>query len=238
MQKNQEKEVIGILNNQVDYFFDVINNAKGNHFQKLEKNLFLKVHDVYVLFNPSKEPFEFSNIFRTKIVGDEAHQNLKTVRDELFGEYSSDQLNSGALFFYNTILFGCRAATDSSVNRKWSWLTEAYMFYGLGMNELIKHFHTTDLADKFASLLMLNSRAVLSERGKKAALARLENDPRQKEKELVYECWQQWQKTPNKYKSKAAFARDMLDKCEHLTSTKKIEDWCRQWETQNRNLAS
>ena len=33
----------------------------------------------------------------------------------------------------------------------------------------------------------------------------------------------------DRYKSKAAFARDMLEKCEHLTSTKKIEDWCREW---------
>jgi chromosome segregation ATPase len=59
------------------------------------------------------------------------------------------------------------------------------------------------------------------------------NDIRQKDKALVLTCWQQWQSRPDSYKSKAAFARDMLDKCEHLKSQKKIEDWCREWENQN-----
>lgn len=65
------------------------------------------------------------------------------------------------------------------------------------------------------------------------AIARLARDPRQREKKFVYECWLDWQKQPDKckrYKGKAAFARDMLSKCEHLASQKKIEDWCRNWE--------
>ncbi|WON74236.1 hypothetical protein [Nitrosospira sp. Is2] len=57
-----------------------------------------------------------------------------------------------------------------------------------------------------------------------------DRDPKQKEKKFVFECWQQWQKAPHSYPSKAAFARDMLTKCELLTSQKKIEDWCRDWE--------
>jgi hypothetical protein len=59
---------------------------------------------------------------------------------------------------------------------------------------------------------------------------KLENDPKQDEKKFVFECWQQWQKKPELYGSKAAFARDMLDKCVCLTSQKKIEDWCREWQ--------
>lgn len=67
-----------------------------------------------------------------------------------------------------------------------------------------------------------------------AVTKKLEQDPKQHEKSFVKECWQQWQINPESYKSKAAFARDMLDKCEHLKSTKKIEDWCRQWESERK----
>lgn len=76
-----------------------------------------------------------------------------------------------------------------------------------------------------------------SNQGKKGARAKIERDPKQSEKNLVYECWQKWQKNPDSYRGKAAFARDMLEKCEHLTSQKKIEDWCREWEKATRNHA-
>jgi hypothetical protein len=55
-------------------------------------------------------------------------------------------------------------------------------------------------------------------------------DPRQDEKEFIKECWKDWKIGKTAYKSKADFARDMLEKTEHLKSQKKIEDWCRQWE--------
>ncbi|MEX2524305.1 MAG: hypothetical protein WD750_05050 [Gammaproteobacteria bacterium] len=64
----------------------------------------------------------------------------------------------------------------------------------------------------------------------RAAEARLKHDPKQKEKAFVKDCWLEWQKKPTRYKSKASFARDMLNKCEHLISQRKIEDWCREWE--------
>lgn len=63
----------------------------------------------------------------------------------------------------------------------------------------------------------------------RGATERLKRDPRQKEKQFIFECWENWQQHPASYASKAAFARDMLTKCEHLTSQKKIEDWCREW---------
>lgn len=62
------------------------------------------------------------------------------------------------------------------------------------------------------------------------ALSRLQNDPRQREKQFVKECWREWREHPSRYASKAAFARDMLTKCSHLQSSKKIEDWTRSWE--------
>ncbi len=58
-------------------------------------------------------------------------------------------------------------------------------------------------------------------------------NPKQKEKSFIFDCWQEWQRKPDNYKSKAKFGKDMLAKCEHLTSQKKIEDWCREWEKAN-----
>lgn len=69
--------------------------------------------------------------------------------------------------------------------------------------------------------------------GYRSAMEKLKRDPKQAEKTFVHSCWGKWQKKPERYKGKAAFARDMLDKCEHLTSQKKIEDWCREWEKEN-----
>lgn len=60
--------------------------------------------------------------------------------------------------------------------------------------------------------------------------ARLATDPKQAAKETVHECWIDWQKRPDSYKSKAAFARDMRDKFPNLESQPVIEGWCRTWE--------
>lgn len=72
-------------------------------------------------------------------------------------------------------------------------------------------------------------RLLRKEQARAGGLARLKNDPRQQEKALVYECWQAWQEKPENYPSQAAFARDMLTKCEHLLTARAIEDWCREW---------
>lgn len=65
---------------------------------------------------------------------------------------------------------------------------------------------------------------------KYAATQRWKTDPKSSDKVFVKDCWLEWKKTPARYKSKIAFATDMLDKCEYLTSTKVIEDWCRAWD--------
>lgn len=67
-----------------------------------------------------------------------------------------------------------------------------------------------------------------------AAIEKLKHDPKQRDKAFVRDCWEAWQKNLSNYKGKAAFARDMLSKCEHLESTKKIEDWCRLWEAETK----
>jgi hypothetical protein len=63
-----------------------------------------------------------------------------------------------------------------------------------------------------------------------AAKERHARDPKQAEKKFVFECWLDWRQKPSTYKGKAAFARDMLEKCKALESQKVIEDWCRGWE--------
>lgn len=79
-----------------------------------------------------------------------------------------------------------------------------------------------------------NLQRARSELAMQGATARHRNDPKQAERKFVWECWNAWQVKPDLYKSKAGFGRDMLDKCEHLSSQKKIEDWCRLWESDAR----
>lgn len=95
-----------------------------------------------------------------------------------------------------------------------------------------------DVDSLMTAFYKLQSKAISLDAAKKAlakmgGLAKVATDPKQQDKSLVYSCWQDWQKKLDSYKSKAEFARDMLTKCEHLTSQKKIEDWCREWEKAN-----
>ncbi|MBB5420806.1 hypothetical protein [Paraburkholderia atlantica] len=72
----------------------------------------------------------------------------------------------------------------------------------------------------------------LSRLASSGGFAKAAKDPKQREKAFVKDCWKDWQNDSDRYKGKAEFARDMLSKCEHLTSQKKIEDWCRTWESE------
>lgn len=98
--------------------------------------------------------------------------------------------------------------------------------------------NTLDEFEKFKSLSEMHTELTFSwgrkfqkeNQARENALKRLASDPKQKDKEFVKSCWEAWQENKNNYASKAAFSRDMLEKCEHLTSQKKIEDWCRTWE--------
>lgn len=65
------------------------------------------------------------------------------------------------------------------------------------------------------------------------ALKRWHNHPKILDKIFIKECWFEWQKDKSKYKSKSAFARDMVNKCEHLESEKVIEGYCRDWEKES-----
>lgn len=59
---------------------------------------------------------------------------------------------------------------------------------------------------------------------------RHENDPKAKDKELVYQCWVEWKKEPGRYRSLAEFSRDMIEKAQHLAGDPQvIGRWVRAW---------
>ena len=101
-------------------------------------------------------------------------------------------------------------------------------FYKLSETEQILLKAVSNLEIKMAAYLAKQEQKIQS--ASAGGRARVANDPKQKEKHFVRECWNEWQKHPDRYRSKSAFASDMLSKCEHLSSQKKIEDWCREWE--------
>ena len=74
---------------------------------------------------------------------------------------------------------------------------------------------------------------MVAAKGGKAAAA---NDPRQVAKGFVYECWKAWRADPARYRGKAAFARDMLDKCDTLKSKRRSRTGAESG--RNRNPAS
>jgi hypothetical protein len=76
-----------------------------------------------------------------------------------------------------------------------------------------------------------------SDAARRGGHARRDRDPRTLELLQVNECWNEWQASPSRYKSKSDFARDMLDKYTHLISEKTITDLCRKWEKANRRSA-
>lgn len=70
----------------------------------------------------------------------------------------------------------------------------------------------------------------------KGGKAKRDKSPAAPEIVLIKECWLRWQKDPSIYKSKAAFARDMLDKCDYLVSAEGICKRCREWEKEKQRF--
>jgi len=64
----------------------------------------------------------------------------------------------------------------------------------------------------------------------KGAAAKWARDPRQAEKAMIRAQWETWPARLARKRYKAAFARAMLDQCQHLTDEKTITDWCLKWE--------
>lgn len=88
-------------------------------------------------------------------------------------------------------------------------------------------------ANYWRGVLAVNAGNQLCVQATLGGKARWRDAPKSKEKDFVFDCWKSWQDKPGQYKSQAAFARAMLEKCEHLESQKVIEDWCRAWKKGN-----
>ena len=93
------------------------------------------------------------------------------------------------------------------------------------------------------SLTMANmledEKNAISKKMSEYAKMRLLNDPKQAEKLFVKESWDAWKSNPQQYTYNTTFATAMLDKLrpddpeeegKHLSSVKKITEWCTQWE--------
>ena len=70
------------------------------------------------------------------------------------------------------------------------------------------------------------SKAAFSKRGAKAKHA---SDPKQTEKALVRQHWENWQKSPDLYQTRISFARAMYRICNNLESLDTIRRWERDW---------
>jgi|GEM_PF-3434314 len=62
------------------------------------------------------------------------------------------------------------------------------------------------------------------------AMARHASDPKQMEKALVKQHWENWEAKPYLYKTQIAFALDMCEKHKNLDSPETIKRWVRAWE--------
>lgn len=122
-----------------------------------------------------------------------------------------------------------KTSLDSGIDPQNSWYEttpsetneELDEFFGIAVN-----------AFGAEKLLADHAAGVRSEKGKENARRRheMDNDGKQAAKKLVYECWLEWQKYPSRYKSKDAFATDMLGKQDSLINHRHITNLCREWE--------
>ena len=101
----------------------------------------------------------------------------------------------------------------------------------LRVNDSIAKFLDVDSIFYFVNIIRNNrDTPIRTALARKGARAKLAADPKQADKAIVRECWGDWKNEPARYKSKAAFARDMREKFPNLESQPVIEGWCRLWE--------
>lgn len=87
-----------------------------------------------------------------------------------------------------------------------------------------------DRSQEIEDLATKNLRRLDSRRAGERAAKRHASDPKQAAKAFIRQCWQDWQASPDSYRSTAAFARAMLDKFPDLLSSQPvIERWVRTW---------
>ena len=102
-------------------------------------------------------------------------------------------------------------------------ITANYML-GFADGEMGAHENLSKLKSSYAKLALIKNPT------KKTKL---------EEKLFVKDCWQIWQNKPEQYKNKTVFATAMIEKFrpddpndenKHLSSVKKITEWCTKWQ--------
>ena len=142
--------------------------------------------------------------------------------EDFFGwDYAPEDFSRGEeLVEY--CLFACLEAIDSAIQAI-QWGEKYAVSYAIDASTALNNALTFRPGEE-------THRRVRGEMARHAARERHRHDPKQVDKKFVFSCYQEWRAAPSRYESKAAFARDMLDKCTHLVSQKKIEDWVRGWD--------
>lgn len=88
----------------------------------------------------------------------------------------------------------------------------------------------TEVASKNATLAAIAIRRNLPRKlASDAAKARHADSAKAQEKETMKAYWKDWQANPTRYRTTAAFARDMLEKFPDWCNQKVIEGFCRAW---------
>jgi len=105
-----------------------------------------------------------------------------------------------------------RAENDNQMNLAWSYITSAAYYEG---------------AFVAATTSLMRRRIQAYESAMKKLTT--DSDGKQNAKAIIKKEWEKWQKKPNSYPSKAAFARAMLGSYTNLESHRVIERWCKGW---------
>ncbi len=107
------------------------------------------------------------------------------------------------------------------------WGDRGEKIWSQNMNDAIQRYLDSNSIQPFIELA---AERYASYKQSVIAKSKHAKDPKQADKAIVRECWDDWQKQPNRYKGKSEFATDMLDKFDNLKSQPVIERWCREWE--------
>lgn len=164
----------------------------------------------------------------------------------IFGEsFTSGFANaSGAFFNYLSILSNDGDTPIANFDKWYQPMWAISLVFFNQADALMQKSNVAETLDKVAEAFLANGyhdymlwheiggEDDYASRQRSNVRKKLDADPKQIAKKFVKDCWLTWQEEPERYKSKAAFAKDMLkqEQCKSLESQVKITDWCREWE--------
>jgi hypothetical protein len=99
------------------------------------------------------------------------------------------------------------------------------------VDSMLQRHGSSPAVQALSTLVRRADREARSGAATNAATARHRKSPQGAAKSFVHECWAAWREHPRQFRSKAAFARAMLDKFpDTLASSQVIEGWVRAWD--------